>query len=279
MTTPGRWKVGSGGIITPVAPPKFFSAAPGGNPNQKFFELDPKISVAGFSMEESGGGPPAEEIYHDTTNDWIYSAAGGYTAGTHYARIKKRMPEAYGNQIPRDYFEHRFKFWVPADFYSGGYPGPEPPERDPGYLRFFNVDNFRITVNNVTYGADTDGEWRTGIFNQVDRKIQFFSTSQKSGSSDCFFWESAAEWLPVNTIVDMTYGMVPRNDNTGSWFLWINGVLIDSDTNVRTVPAVVNNNEIEVTRVNFCYDGMANQDAGTRQLTMRGHYGSFLWNV
>lgn len=263
-----RWKKNS---TETVANPKYVSSTPGGDPtSQLFLELKPTVTLSGWSLEESGVGPPAEDIHLE--NDYLYSAAGGYDGSTHYARIKKKMPEAYGVNTPKKWFQQTCDFWLPADFYTGGVANS-----DPSYMRFFNTDNYGVTVNGVQYGAVDPGEWRIGFFIFSDRKPRLLSTSQKSGNVDRVLWMGTAEQLTTGRHV-VTYSVDPKLDSTGSWKLVMDGVTMSEGTG-QTVPTQVPKNEIAVTRVNYAIDGAAEQDAGKRQLNMRVYSGSFLWNI
>jgi hypothetical protein len=182
--------------------------------------------------------------------DRIRSTVGGFAAGTHYARVRRLIPEeddfeVWGRFVVSATFE------LPTNFHS----------QNEGYVRFVTMDNFPATHGSSTIGAKDDNEWRIGFQTYADGIPRLISNHD--GGQEVILWTGDAP-IPVglNTIhLDFT----PSQTTEGAVILRYNGVEVLNETDIQTVPNTLEDYEVVVTRVGIGLDDALFQD--TKQLT------------
>jgi hypothetical protein len=179
--------------------------------------------------------------------DRLECTAGGYTASTHYARAKRKLPETDDVAI-RGAFTMTVVFDLPADFYS----------RSVSYLRFMNTDNYpaKMKSTGATVGALSADEWRVGFLMYNSDRLPRLQ-SDHEGRSKITLWTGASP-LPVGRTT-VTVKFNPSQTATGSYEVWMNGVQVGGANNVQTVPSTLDPSEVVVTRVVGGIDGAAQQ--------------------
>lgn len=199
--------------------------------------------TAGWSTETSGS---AEKVV--IQNNRAECTAGGYSASTHYARMRRKLPEQDNFAAKKD-FVIRANFELPSNFYS----------QQESYMRFFNTDNFPGVYKSTgaTVGALTADEWRVGLLVFGGDKLLRLQSAHENYTT-LTLWK-ASQQLPIGKH-DVQLSFTPSKTNTGSWELIIDGVKVGGQTGVQTVPSSVQDSEIAVTRVVGCIDGAADQD-------------------
>jgi hypothetical protein len=209
------------------------------------------IAAQGWSYEASGA---AERFVAQATH--VECHAGGESASTHYARVRRKLPERDGVAI-RKRFSIEGNFELPADFYA----------RHESYMRVITVENTLASYRSTgtTVGTSTGDEWRVG-FTIYGSDQLFRLISDHENHSNIVLWKAASR-LPTGTHA-VRIDFVPSRTTGGSWGLYIDGARVGSGTNVQTVPASVDPTDVVVTRANGCIDGASQQDNASVQVNL-----------
>lgn len=200
-------------------------------PTAGFMQTFLPAASTGLNFERSRSA----ETITTSGNRWILKA-GGYSATTHYARIRYRFPENRGYAPTAFYM--RTVVILPADFYTKLVSG----------FRLMNTDSYGTTVNGVHYGATTSGELRTGVFFYSDKTIRV--RSQHEGGTSVEYYRGT---LPVGEHIIELSGDVAK---VAPWYLRIDGIVVTSGT-ARLSPDSVPVSERVITRLTTGIDGAA----------------------
>jgi hypothetical protein len=187
-------------------------------------------------------------------NNRAECTAGGYSATTHYARVRKPLPEKDDFAAKKD-FTLKVDFELPSNFYT----------QQESYMRFFNTDNYpgKYKSTGATVGALSADEWRVGFLVFGGDKLPRLQSAHENHET-LTLWKGSQQ-LPVGRhTAELKF--TPSTTTAGSWELLIDGVKVGGQTGVKTVPATVQQSEIAVTRVVGCLDGAADQDTKSIQL-------------
>jgi hypothetical protein len=215
-------------------------------------------NTAGWSLEVSDSRNVISVL-----SDRIRSSVGGFTAVTHYARARRKLPEV-DNIAPRGRFIVTSTFELPADFYTNAQ----------SYMRFVTLDNYPGTMKSTgtRVGAVTEDEWRVGfLIYGNDFLPRFISEHENHAASKLELWTGATR-LPVgrNTVeIDFT-----PSKTAGALILKVNGATVLSKTGVPTVPSTITDAEAVVTRVGGGIDGASAQS--TKRVTVDLHSLTFI---
>lgn len=200
-------------------------------------------NTSGWDRETSGSG---ERFVNKT--DHIECYAGGYSAGTHYARIRKKLPETLGYSAAGEFWLTG-TFELPSNFY----------EQNESYMRFFGTDNF------LKAESGSGQEWRVGLFiyggDRLPRVI-----SDHEATSTLELWKGTNRLSTGKHTVAIH--MIPSSGSSGSWELFVDGVKVGGQTGVKTVPSSVPLGEQVIQRIYGCIDGAAAQDTKTMQVNL-----------
>ena len=223
--------------------------------------LNAPFSVEFLPSGLNGWGMELSDSRQSMTSDGtrVTCEIGGFEASTHYARIRRKLPET-DNFAPRKSFTIGADIELPGDFYS----------RAESYVRFITTDNYPGTMSGTgqNVGASSGDEWRVGFLiygsDQLPRLV-----SEHENRETIVLWKGSTR-LPTgpNSIeIDFT----PSQGTQGAFEISINGAVVSTVAGVRTVPTTLTPAEVVVTRVGTCLDGASKQD--TQRLTT--HVSSF----
>jgi hypothetical protein len=182
--------------------------------------------------------------------------AGGDAADTHYARVRRKLPERDDFAI-RNGFSIEIDFELPADFY----------DRSLSYLRVMTVENTRGTYRSSghTVGTSSSDEWRVGFaIYGGDRLFRLISDHQNHDK--IILWTAPAR-LPIGRHV-VRVDFKPSLGGDGAWALYVDGEPVGGDTGVQTVPSSVAHDDVVVTRVGGCIDGGSGLDVESVQVNL-----------
>ena len=193
-------------------------------------------NTAGWNYELSGA---TEQLVNQS--GYVSSIAGGYAATSHYARIRRRMPETDGFVATKKVCAYA-EFMLPNDFYT----------RQESYMRIITLSNFATALG----GANDVDEWRVG-FTIYGSDQLFRLTSDHQNNSDLVLWTNNQQ-LSTGVIHKVELCIDPSQTN-GAWMLCIDGTIVGSGTNTPTVPPTLDPDEIVITRAIVGIDGAANQ--------------------
>jgi hypothetical protein len=214
--------------------------------------LDPSAGTAGWNLEVSDA---REQIVN--LGDRIQCTVGGFTASTHYARARRRLPET-------DDFTARKAFTIvadvelPSDFY----------DRHESYVRLITTDNYpaKMRSTGAKVGAASGDEWRVGFViyggDELPRLV-----SEHENRQTLVLWQGTQR-LPVGRH-RLEIRFTPSQATAGSWTMIVDGVVAGQRSSVRTVPTTLATSEIAVTRVGACLDGAAKQTSRSMTSSVR----------
>lgn len=197
-----------------------------------FYRSFTVASATGLSQQTSG----TQETITVGNGGWIMTA-GGYTASTHYARLKYNLPEL-ANIAPTTFYL-RAEVVLPADFYARQTVG----------FRIVNTGNSGATLNGQPVGSSSSTVLFTSVYFNSDH---FLRVVTSYGSSSQEFYKHPVQ-LPVGKHTFELYGDVA---NVAPWYLRIDGVQVASGVarlSLSAVPAA----ERVVTRAVAGIDGAA----------------------
>jgi hypothetical protein len=182
--------------------------------------------------------------------------AGGDSAGTHYARVRRKLPERDDVAI-RQGFSLEGAFELPPNFY----------DRHESYMRVLTAENTRGTYRSSgsSVGTSSSDEWRVG-FAIYGGDGRFRLISDHQNHDNIVLW-TASERLPTGHHV-VRFDFVPSRGTDGAWALHIDGELVGGATGVRTVPTSVADDDVVITRVGGCIDGASQQDEESVQVDL-----------
>jgi hypothetical protein len=208
-------------------------------------------NIGGWTYEESGA---SEKLL--TVGDHVECYAGGYAASTHYARVRRKMPER-DNFAARKRFSIESTFELPSNYYT----------QHESYMRLITTDNYPAPLSGTgaTVGASGSDEWRVG-FTIYGGDGLFRLISEKENQGSITLWKASTK-LPVGKHT-VKINFAPSKTATGAWEIYIDGTKAGSGSNVQTVPSTVADSEIAVTRIGGCIDGAANQDTKVIQANL-----------
>lgn len=200
-------------------------------------------AVDGWSNETSGD---PERLVARSTH--LECHAGGNSAGTHYARVRRKLPERDGVAIAKR-FTIEATFELPADFY----------DRHQSYMRLITTDNYpgKNRSNGSEVGTSSPDEWRVG-FTIYGGDGMFRLISDHENHSNIVLWKAGSR-LPVGRHT-VTINFAPSRSSDGAWELFVDGARVGGAAGVQTVPSSVKDRDIVVTRVGGCIDGASQQD-------------------
>lgn len=214
-------------------------------PSPRLYETFTTTSAPGLVKETR---EPNESVVL-SNGVWVCTA-GGTNAGSHYARLKIKVPELYG--IAPTTFYIKATIILPADFYS----------RQRGGLRVSGVGNSPTTLNGVPVGGGGSGKGLfTSFYVHSDGTLR---VAGQYGSNAPVYYASLGH-LPVGEHVLELYGDIA---NVAPWYARIDGVQVASG-NARLSPSAVPVSERVVTRFVVGIDGAADQDANSISLSVR----------
>jgi hypothetical protein len=182
--------------------------------------------------------------------------AGGDDADTHYARVRRKLPERDDVAISTP-FTLQSTFELPANFY----------DQQQSYLRVMTTDNSLATyrTSGTKVGTSSPDEWRVGLAVYGGDGL-FRLVSDHQNHSTLVLWKAPTRLATgVHTV---TIDFVPSRTKGGSWDLYIDDRQAGSGDNVQTVPASVSADDMVVTRVAGCIDGASEQDAKSVQVNL-----------
>jgi hypothetical protein len=217
----------------------------------------PSAGSAGWGMEVSDD---RQSLTNDGTR--VTCAIGGFEASTHYARLRRKLPET-DDFAPRGPFSIGADIELPEDFYS----------RSESYVRFITTDNYPGTMrgSGEKVGASSGDEWRVGFLiygsDQLPRLV-----SEHENRETIVLWKGTSR-LPTGRN-DIGIDFTPSQGPDGAFEISINGAVVASVAGVRTVPTSLSPAEVVVTRVGSCLDGASKQD--TQRLTTHVRAFSFV---
>ncbi|HUF98935.1 MAG TPA: hypothetical protein VMM60_12470 [Ilumatobacter sp.] len=217
-------------------------------------EFVPSAATSDWRMELSDD---RQSMTNDGTR--VTCSVGGFDASTHYARIRRRLPET-DDFAPRGPFAIGADIELPDDFYS----------QSESYVRFITTDNYPGTMrgSGEKVGASSSDEWRVGFLiygsDQLPRLV-----SEHQNRETMVLWKGGSR-LPTGPN-DIDIDFTPSQGTDGAFQITINGEVVSSVSGVRTVPTTLTPDEVVVTRAGTCLDGASKQD--TKRLTM--HVTSF----
>ncbi|MEI8238185.1 MAG: fibronectin type III domain-containing protein [Actinomycetota bacterium] len=213
--------------------------------------LDPSGNTTGWVTETTGTDTIAK------LNGYFQSTVGGWANVTHYARIKRKLPEV-DRVVLSGAFTMTEVVELPSDFYT----------QQESYVRFMNTDNYpaKSPLTGATVGALSASGWRVGFLVYRSDQLPRLE-SDHDGHSKLTLWTGTSR-LPVgvNTI---TVRFTPSQGNQGSFEVWVNGVKVGSGSGMQTVPATLAPSEAVITRIVAGMDGAAQQS--TKQMSVRLH--------
>lgn len=213
--------------------------------------LNPAVSTSGWSLETTGFSTESITV----VSDHIECIAGGVAGSTHYARIRRKLPE---NDLfaANDDWILKANMELKADFYT----------QKEGYTRILGTDNFPAAINGITYGAGSADEWRVALYyDTTESKLKLASAKENQADALVLWTDSVAQRIVAGAATDVELRFTPSKTTGGSWEVLIGGASIDSDTGVQTVPTSVADSEMYVTRIVAGIDGAYLQDTKTLQ--------------
>ena len=202
-------------------------------------------NTVGWNYELSG----ATEQLVDQAG-YVSSIAGGYLASSHYARIRRRMPETDGFATTGAFCAYA-EFILPSDFYT----------RQESYLRIITLSNFAGPLG----GANDVDEWRVG-FTIYGSDQLFRLTSDHQNNSDLVLWTNDQQ-LSTDVLHKVELCMDPSQTD-GAWMLCIDGTIVGSASGVPTAPPSLDPSEIIITRAIVGIDGAADQTSTDVQVDL-----------
>ena len=174
--------------------------------------------------------------------------AGGESSGTHYARVRRKLPER-DNFAIRKRFSIESTFELPGNFY----------EQHESYMRLITTENSpgSYRSSDTTVGTSSPDEWRVGV--AIYRGDGLFRlVSDHKNHSTIVLWTAptrlATGWHTVKI------NFAPSRTSAGAWDLYIDDARVGSGANVQTVPISVRESDVVVTRIGGCLDGASDQD-------------------
>lgn len=208
-------------------------------------------STEGWSNETSGD---VERFTDRGTH--LECHAGGDSAGTHYARVRRKLPERDDVAI-RQGFSIEGAFELPSNFY----------DRHESYMRVITAENTRgkYRSSGSSVGTTSSDEWRVG-FAIYGGDGRFRLISDHQNHDNIILW-TASERLPTGHHV-VRVDFVPSRGTDGAWALHIDGELVGGESGVRTVPTSVSDDDVVITRVGGCIDGASKQDEKSVQVNL-----------
>ena len=195
-------------------------------------------SASGLTLQTSG----AQESIVTGADGWTMTA-GGYTASTHYARLKYNLPELAG--VAPTTFYLRAAVVLPADFYTRQTVG----------FRIVNTGNSGTTLNGSPVGASGSTVIFTSVYFNSDHFLRVVSSY---GNTATEFYKHPV-LLPTGKHIFELYGDVA---NIAPWYLRIDGVQVASGV-ARLSPSVSPVTERVVTRAVAGIDGAAGLSSNT----------------
>lgn len=214
--------------------------------------FDPSINAtAGWQYQLSGANEKIAIV-----NQRAECSAGGYAASTHYARVRRQLPEQDDFAAKKD-FVIRANFELPSDFYT----------QQESYVRFFNTDNFpgKYKSTGATVGAASADEWRVGFLVYGGDKLPRLISAHENHES-LTLWQGSQRLSVGRHQAELRF--TPSQGSSGSWELYIDGVKMGGQTGVKTVPSTLVASEVAVTRVVGCIDGAADQDTKVMRVNL-----------
>ena len=182
--------------------------------------------------------------------------AGGDSAGTHYARVRRKLPERDDVAI-RQGFSIEGAFELPSNFY----------DHHESYMRVITAENtrgqYRSSGNSV--GTTSSDEWRVG-FAIYGGDGRFRLISDHQNHDNIILWTANARLPTGHHVVRVDF--VPSRGTDGAWALHIDGELVGGEGGVRTVPTSVDDDDVVITRVGGCIDGASQQDEKSVQVNL-----------
>jgi hypothetical protein len=208
-------------------------------------------TTAGWSTEASG---TAERFVARAT--YVECHAGGDYADTHYARVRRKLPERDDVAISTP-FTIQSTFELPSNFY----------DQQQGYLRIIATDNFlgSYRSSGTRVGTSTPDEWRLG-FTVYGGDGLFRLVSDHENHGNIVLWTAPSRLATGVHTVSIRFA--PSRETGGSWDLDIDNQLVGSGSNMQTVPTSVEGGDVVVTRLTGCIDGAAGQDEKSIQVNL-----------
>ena len=203
-----------------------------------FYRSFTTAAAPGLSQQTSG----AQESITLGNGGWVVTA-GGYTATTHYARLKYNLPELAG--IAPTTFYLRAAVVLPADFYTRQTVG----------FRIVNTGNSGTTLNGAPVGASGSTVIFTSVYFNSDHFLRVVSSY---GNTAQEFYKHPVQ-LPTGPHTFELFGDVA---NVAPWYLRIDGVQVAGGV-ARLSPVVSPPAERVVTRAVAGIDGAAGLSANT----------------
>jgi hypothetical protein len=214
--------------------------------------LDPAAGTHGWELEVSDD---RERIV--TRGDRVDCTAGGFSASTHYARTRRRLPET-DDLAARKAFTIAADIELPADFY----------DRHESYVRLITTDNYpaRMRSTGDRVGAASSDEWRVGFLIYAGDELPRL-VSEHENRETLVLWKGV-DRLPVGRH-GIEIRFTPSRSTNGSYILLLDGEVVGERSSVRTVPTTLASSEVAVTRVGGCLDGAAGQDRRSMTISLR----------
>lgn len=223
-------------------------------PNAGWFTatLDPANGTEGWQLEMSDGRQRIVD-----RGDRLDCTAGGFSASTHYARARRRLPET-DDLAPSGAFTIAADIELPADFY----------DRHDSYVRLITTDNHPASMRSTgdRVGAASGDEWRVGFLIYAgDERPRL--VSEHENRDTIVLWEGH-DRLPTGRH-SVEIRVTPSRSSDGSFAVLIDGDVVGEGSSLRTVPRTLSSSEMVVTRVGGCLDGAASQDRQAISMSLR----------
>jgi hypothetical protein len=222
-----------------------FTAAQQPNQQALFYKRLAPDESSGWSIETSG----ALEKVTAVPDGWICEA-GGYTAFTHFARLRYKVPEQAGMVLTTFYM--KMVVVLPADFYAQQMVG----------FRLMTTDNYTTTLNGAPVGANDVNETRASVYINSDHSLRVKVEHETISSKILYISQSP---LPVGEHTLELFGSL---NVVAPWYLRIDGVMVASGmemlSNSDTTP-----NERVATRLATGILGAADQDANSMNVQIK----------
>jgi len=208
-------------------------------------------ATAGWSTEVSG---TAERFVARATH--VECHAGGDNADTHYARVRRKLPERDDVAISTP-FTIQSTFELPANFY----------DQQQSYLRLVSTDNFLASYRSsgTSVGTSSPDEWRLGLTVYGGDGL-FRLVSDHENHGNIVLWKAPSRLATGVHTVSLRF--TPSRATGGSWDLDIDNQLVGSGSDMQTVPTSVKAGDVVVTRLTGCIDGASDQDEKSIQVNL-----------
>jgi hypothetical protein len=216
-------------------------------PNQQaafYKHLAPNES-SGWSIDTSGYLEKVTAV----PDGWICEA-GGYTAFTHFARLRYKVPEQAGMVLTTFYM--KMVVVLPADFYAQQMVG----------FRLMTTDNYTTTLNGAPVGANDVNETRASVYINSDHSLRVKVEHETISSKMLYVSQSP---LPVGEHTLELFGSL---NVVAPWYLRIDGTVVASGMEMLSMSDTTPNERV-ATRLATGILGAAGQNTNSMNLQVK----------